>query len=260
MSTVNQQIKKNVKAATSKKPQVKKNTKTSITSESPQIKKDASTNGNPKVTQGQKLLQAMTAQKAAKQALLKGVKNTHVSFDEEGNEDKVETVVQKKEDNKGEKRKNEEQIEENKEKPKKKIKKNKVKIEETRRENKQEEALEYVRSFVNDKQNWKFKKVQQIWILQNLYKIPENDFDNVLKYLKDLQGSSREKTRMEANDKIPKEVISNSLTGYANVGYDNDDDDFDAEKLLSQAPVKQVKQQEESNEIKRARLILDVLS
>jgi hypothetical protein len=65
---------------------------------------------------------------------------------------------------------------------------------------------------------------------------------------------------MEANDKIPKEVISNSLTGYANVGYDNDDDDFDAEKLLSQAPVKQVKQQEESNEIKRARLILDVLS
>lgn len=138
MSTVNQQIKKNVKAATSKKPQVKKIAKESITSESSQIKKDASTNGKPKVTQGQKLLQAMTAQKAAKQALLKGVKNTHVSFDEEGNEDRVETVVQKKEDNKGEKRKNEEQIEENKEKPRKKIKKNKVKVEETRRENKQE--------------------------------------------------------------------------------------------------------------------------
>ncbi|KAG1436476.1 hypothetical protein G6F56_013544 [Rhizopus delemar] len=114
--------------------------------------------------------------------------------------------------------------------------------------------MEYVRTFANDKKNWKFKKVQQIWILQNLYKIPESEFDNVLKYLKDLQGSSRE----EAEEKIPKKAISNNLTGYANVS--DDEDDFDAEKLLNQVPKEQPKVEEETNEIKRARLIVQVLS
>jgi hypothetical protein len=47
------------------------------------------------LTQGQKLLKSMTAQKAAKKALMKGVKTTHVSFDEEGNEANVETVIKK---------------------------------------------------------------------------------------------------------------------------------------------------------------------
>ncbi|CAO3688848.1 unnamed protein product [Rhizopus stolonifer] len=174
----------------------------------------------------------MTAQKAAKEALLKGVTNTKVSFDNEGNE-KVETVVQKLENakktvdkkkpaakteetkptenikekkpvasrpaqKKPEKRKKEEQEgqeeveKEVSKKRAKKDKKSKAELEEIRKDNKQEEAMEYVRTFANDKKNWKFKKVQQIWILQNLYKIPESEFNNVLKYLKDLQGSSRE--------------------------------------------------------------------
>lgn len=159
----------------------------------------------PKLTQGQKLLKSMTAQKAAKKALMKGVATTHVSFDDEGNEAKVETVIQKTETpastrktNKnrpavkkptpkkrkaGEEEEEEElllveekvekKIDENKKPPKKakKAKKSKIEIEEIKKDSKQEEALAYVRTFVNDRDGWKFKKVQQIWLLSNLYEV-----------------------------------------------------------------------------------------
>lgn len=166
----------------------------------------------PKLTQGQKLLKSMTAQKAAKKALMKGVATTHVSFDDEGNEEKVETVIKKtapavvsvpKKVNKNrpavkkpEKRKAEDiakdEAEEKEDKevivekeivekktvetkkpPKraKKPKKTKVEIEEEKKDSKQEEALAYVRLFVNNRDSWKFKKVQQIWLLSNLYEV-----------------------------------------------------------------------------------------
>lgn len=175
-----------------KKPVEKTSTETKVTED---VK--------PKLTQGQKLLKSMTAQKAAKKALMKGVASTHVSFDDEGNGN-VETVIQKtapvvvpKKTNKSrpamkkpEKRKAEEvDNKEEKEKdestekdaskvevkkaPKraKKVKKSKVEIEAEKKDNKQEEALAYVRSFVNDRDSWKFKKVQQIWLLSNLYEV-----------------------------------------------------------------------------------------
>ncbi|CEG80960.1 hypothetical protein RMATCC62417_15219 [Rhizopus microsporus] len=206
----------------------------------------------PKQTQGQKLLEAMTAKKAAKEALLKGVKSTHVSFDDEGNEQKVGTVTE------GEKkRRNEEQVSEKKTKKAKKLKAKK--IEETKTDSKQKEAFEYLQLFVNDRKNWKFKKVLQTWILQNLYKMPKSEFDNALEYLKDLQGASREKTKKEAQDRVPKNSIGNNLTGYTNVSND-DFDDFDAEKLLAQVSVTQSNtKQDESEEVRRARLIVDTL-
>ncbi|KAI9357503.1 hypothetical protein BD770DRAFT_443734 [Pilaira anomala] len=253
--------------------------------------------GKPKLTQGQKLLKSMTAQKAAKKALLKGVASTHVSFDDEGNS-KVETVIKKIEPavvtpakkgkarpamkkpeakkRKAEEVDGEDKVEEEKvvevekkviKKPKK-AKKSKIEIEESKKDSKQEEALNYVRLFVQDRDTWKFKKVQQIWILSNLYEIPEQEFDNVLEYLKDLQGSAREKTLKEAQEKIPKKEKSNTLTGYAAVPTTtNDEDDFDAEKLLAQAtfsaptqaPEGQEEEEDETAEIKRAKLIINVL-
>ncbi|GAA5795004.1 hypothetical protein HPULCUR_000355 [Helicostylum pulchrum] len=258
--------------------------------------------GKPKLTQGQKLLKSMTAQKVAKKALMKGVASTHVSFDDEGNS-KVETVIKKiepvvaaaatkknknrpamkkpepkkrkaedgaEEEEKEEKKKETEdkktQVEKKTPKKAKKVKKSKIEIEESKKDSKQEEALAYVRMFVNDRDSWKFKKVQQIWILSNLYEIPEEEFDNVLEYLKDLQGSAREKTLKEAQEKVPKKEVvkSNTLTGYATVA--GNDDDFDAEKLLAQAtmaPAPAVEQEEddedETAEIKRAKLIINVL-
>ncbi|KAI9486469.1 MAG: hypothetical protein EXX96DRAFT_549172 [Benjaminiella poitrasii] len=253
--------------------------------------------GPKELTPGEKLLKTMTAQKAAKKALVKGVKNTHVSFDDEGN-GKVETVVQKitpakvvqpkKTDNKSrpamkkpepmkKKRKAEDSAEENvseesKNPPKKakKPKKAKTKVsEDAKKDAKQEEVLAYVHLFVNDRSSWKFKKVLQIWLLQHLYEIPEKEFDNVLKYLKDLQGSAREKAKKEAEDKIPakkESATSHLLTGYSDVNKNDDFDDFDAEKLLAQAvsapPPEPVtnEEEDESSEIKRARLIFETLS
>ncbi|KAI7906862.1 uncharacterized protein BX663DRAFT_494021 [Cokeromyces recurvatus] len=233
------------------------------------------------LTPGQKLLKTMTAQKAAKLALMKGVKNTHVSFDDEGNEEKVETVVQmtkkdrpamkKPEPMKNKRKKEEKEKEEEKEKKMpKKAKKPKTKATNneiaTKKDTKQEEALAYVRLFVNDRSSWKFKKVLQIWLLQHLYEIPESEFDNVLKYLKDLQGSAREKAIKEAEGKIPvkkEATISHHLTGYSTVNNNDNsmDDDFDAEKLLAQAmsaPLPKA-EEEETTETKRARLILETL-
>ncbi|KAL7319869.1 hypothetical protein PS15m_002955 [Mucor circinelloides] len=314
--------KTNTKSISKKVPVVKSTTKASKASDATTT---TSTDAEkPKLTQGQKLLKSMTAQKAAKKALMKGVAVTHVSFDDDGNEANVETVIQKtappakvvnpKKTNKNrpavkkpepmkkkkrsademeddadkekveEEKKSDEDKSEKKDSKKppkkaKKPKKSKLEIEEMKKDNKQEEALAYVRLFVNDRDSWKFKKVQQIWLLSNLYEIPEDEFDNVLEYLKDLQGSAREKTKQEAKDKIPVKAapapvaVSNTLTGYANVNTGNDDDDFDAEKLLAQATAAPVVQQEESSddekegeeeeesdEVKRARLILETLS
>lgn len=213
----------------------------------------------PKLTQGQKLLKSMTAQKAAKKALMKGVAVTHVSFDDEGNEANVETVIQKtappakvvnpkktnknrpavkkpepmkkkkrsademeteeeqeksKDDVTKEEEQKDDEKKDNKKPPKKakKPKKTKVEIEELKKDNKQEEALAYVRLFVNDRDAWKFKKVQQIWLLSNLYEIPEDEFDNVLEYLKDLQGSARE-VRTAVDIEIESNVLN--LTFYS---------------------------------------------
>lgn len=240
------------------KPVIKKTATKSIVKKVPAVKSTAksttpsdattaaSTNAEkPKLTQGQKLLKSMTAQKAAKKALMKGVAVTHVSFDEDGNEANVETVIQKtappakvvnpKKTNKNrpavkkpepikkkkrsademeddadkekaeedEEKKDEDDKSEKKDSKKppkkaKKPKKTKLEIEEMKKDNKQEEALAYVRLFVNDRDAWKFKKVQQIWLLSNLYEIPEDEFDNVLQYLKDLQGSAREVKSMNS--------------------------------------------------------------
>lgn len=234
------------------KPAVKKTTTKTIAKKVPAVKSTAKATTisdaaatatstipeKPKLTQGQKLLKSMTAQKAAKKALMKGVAVTHVSFDDDGNEANVETVIQKtappakvvnpkktnknrpavkkpepikkkkrsademeddadKEKTEEEEKKDDDDQSEKKDSKKppkkaKKPKKTKLEIEEMKKDNKQEEALAYVRLFVNDRDAWKFKKVQQIWLLSNLYEIPEDEFDNVLEYLKDLQGSARE--------------------------------------------------------------------
>lgn len=208
------------KAVAIKTPAVVKKITTAIQKKKPAvstkaIKTEATTATNEdaasktqKLTQGQKLLKAMTAQKAAKKALMKGVKTTHVSFDEDGNEATVETVIKKTEppvaakekttttanknrpamkkpepkkrkaedmeDKEGGEKK-EEKKDSNKKPPKKakKPKKSKAQVAEEKKDSKQEEALNYVRLFVNDRDNWKFKKVQQIWLLSNLYEVSQ---------------------------------------------------------------------------------------
>lgn len=80
---------------TTSKPIGKKISTVKLTSTDTPITATTASEKPKELTQGQKLLKSMTAQKAAKKALMKGVKSTHVSFDEEGNEANVETVIQK---------------------------------------------------------------------------------------------------------------------------------------------------------------------
>ena len=51
------------------------------------------------------------------------------------------------------------------------------------------EAADYLESFVNDKDNWKFKKKIQVWLLKNAFDpsaIKKTVFPSFLEYLKDL--------------------------------------------------------------------------
>ena len=57
------------------------------------------------------------------------------------------------------------------------------------------EAADYLESFVNDKDNWKFKKKIQVWLLKNAFDpsaIKKTVFPSFLEYLKGLKGISKD--------------------------------------------------------------------
>eukprot|EP00658_Telonema_sp_P-2_P021092 TRINITY_DN1837_c0_g1_i1.p1 TRINITY_DN1837_c0_g1~~TRINITY_DN1837_c0_g1_i1.p1 ORF type:complete len:118 (-),score=46.27 TRINITY_DN1837_c0_g1_i1:417-770(-) len=65
------------------------------------------------------------------------------------------------------------------------------------------EALAYLESFGSD--GWKFRKVRQTWLLQNLYDdnlVPEDHFPQLLKYMAGLKGVSRDKTLQQAQEMV----------------------------------------------------------
>ncbi|KAL3875623.1 hypothetical protein ACJMK2_033555 [Sinanodonta woodiana] len=99
----------------------------------------------------------------------------------------------------------------------------------------QTNALEYLRQWQSDGENWKFQKVRQVWLLHNVYnkdKIGEKDFDILLRYLEPLRGRAREKTLSEAEE-IMKSYES------------KEEADMDEEKLLK---------------VQRARQVIQILS
>ena len=58
----------------------------------------------------------------------------------------------------------------------------------------QSKALRYLKLWHTNKEEWKFEKCRQIWLLQNCYnstKIPKDDFKLLLKYMKTIQGKMR---------------------------------------------------------------------
>ena len=63
----------------------------------------------------------------------------------------------------------------------------------------QQQSLLYLNQFIQQK-DWKFNKLKQVWILQNMYfqhLVDNNEFKMVLIYLKKLSNGSRIKTRQE---------------------------------------------------------------
>ena len=77
-------------------------------------------------------------------------------------------------------------------------------------------AIVYLSKWKNDKKNWTFKKIQQIWLLQHLYDeiaIPDNYFTIMLEYLIGSQGNAKTKTLQDAekffNENCGKENENN---------------------------------------------------
>ncbi|KAI8099137.1 uncharacterized protein BX664DRAFT_320490 [Halteromyces radiatus] len=226
-------------------------------------------------TTGMALLQSLTAKKAAQDALIKGAKAAvHVSFDDDGEVEETNDNKRKsQDDDDNDEKKN------NGKKPKQiKEKKKKGTLHlQGPSDKKRQESLTYLKTFVNDRSQWKFSKIQQSWLLQHIYDseaIPNEDFDRLVLYLKDLMGMSREKTLKEAQDicqdtKASTQPVTSTTATYP--GYD-DDDDFDAEKLLASASyaapvteeVNQPQQTDSTNlvdnvKLERAKIVLRTL-
>lgn len=81
--------------------------------------------------------------------------------------------------------------------------KEKILVEDKRKE----EALLYLEKFINNRNEWKFKKRLQIWILRNIYY--ENEIDNIhykyaIDYILNMSQKAKEETVLEANEIINK--------------------------------------------------------
>lgn len=108
----------------------------------------------------------------------------------------------------------------------KKNKKKKMKVEITEKDSESntpdaaELATDYLTKWEKDRSNWSFKKVRQVWLLQNMYdveKLPEEHFPTLLKYLEGLKGMARDKSSQQAEEMIQRHD-------------DDDDSDSDSKK------------------------------
>ena len=100
-------------------------------------------------------------------------------------------------------------------------------IEESIHETKgQAKAIDYLRNWETDRQNWKFEKCRQIWLLhvsgenisiimmyikvpQNAYdetRVPDDIFPTLLKYMESIKGGMRNLALDIANKKLEEKV------------------------------------------------------
>ncbi|XP_026805787.1 uncharacterized protein C7orf50 homolog [Rhopalosiphum maidis] len=98
----------------------------------------------------------------------------------------------------------------NKQKNAKKCEKNATAISTPR----QERAVEYLMQWKNDRSNWKFKKIYQLWLIKNTYdplKVSKEHFDVLVEYLQTIEGKSRSIILQSANTVVSE--FSNSNDG-----------------------------------------------
>ncbi|KAH3879304.1 glutamic acid-rich protein-like [Dreissena polymorpha] len=137
-------------------------------------------------------------------------------------------------------------------KEKKLAKRKQKKLDKERQKKEQEEksgtakasAIDYLDKWKHNRDEWKFNKVRQCWLLQNMYKEPlvdDDHFNILLEYLDGLQGKAREITRKEAE-------------GYLHLDSDEDDD----EKATDTQ--KRSEQKVDAAQYNRARQIVQLLA
>uniref|UniRef100_V9L8K5 WKF domain-containing protein n=1 Tax=Callorhinchus milii TaxID=7868 RepID=V9L8K5_CALMI len=62
-------------------------------------------------------------------------------------------------------------------------------------------ALQYLSRWATKREEWRFQKTRQTWLLQNMYdcdKVPDKYFDQLLEYLDGLKGNARQVTVQKA--------------------------------------------------------------
>nr|XP_055038001.1 uncharacterized protein C7orf50 homolog isoform X3 [Misgurnus anguillicaudatus] len=65
----------------------------------------------------------------------------------------------------------------------------------------EKQALEYLTCWSERRDEWRFQKTRQTWLLQHMYdsvKVPDSYFEVLLSYLEGLQGAAREKSLQKA--------------------------------------------------------------
>jgi hypothetical protein len=55
------------------------------------------------------------------------------------------------------------------------------------------DQLQYLRTFAQDRENWKFSKQKQNWVIKNIRQVPEEYEEDLIVYLKSVQGGSKER-------------------------------------------------------------------
>ncbi|XP_022181953.1 uncharacterized protein C7orf50 homolog [Myzus persicae] len=76
----------------------------------------------------------------------------------------------------------------------------------------QERAVEYLMQWKNDRTNWKFKKIYQLWLIKNTYdhlKVSKEHFDTLVEYLQTIEGKSRSIILQNANTVVSEFSSSN---------------------------------------------------
>ncbi|XP_062847898.1 uncharacterized protein C7orf50 homolog [Trichomycterus rosablanca] len=77
----------------------------------------------------------------------------------------------------------------------------KSKDEESKTNVAQTQALEYLTCWSKKRDEWKFQKTRQVWLLQHMYdneKVPDSHFSILLEYIEGLRGVARETTVQKA--------------------------------------------------------------
>ncbi|KAI8822103.1 uncharacterized protein EV422DRAFT_525666 [Fimicolochytrium jonesii] len=98
---------------------------------------------------------------------------------------------------------------------------------------KRDAALEYLRLYVQNRSEWKFQKVRQVWILRNMWysnQMDDKTFEMALEYVQNLGPRAREETVAEAKELVhlanPDSAIPKAGTKDGNkITFEESDDD-----------------------------------
>lgn len=115
-------------------------------------------------------------------------------------------------------------------KSKKLPKRLKVPKSERKESNVVKDQLNYIRQFTSDRNNWKFSKQKQNWIIKNIKHIPEDYERDMITYLKSVQGGSKDRIVNEMKETVEEwnkmvqeaeEQMKKDLESVENIGEDD---------------------------------------